>query len=1126
MKKIYLYLTLLMFCATASYAQGWQMTITAENGLPGDNSTGNYVFTSGTIKPDSPTNVIRITSISNDVFEAESGQAEAMNRFSAGICDVVRRQIFGNQHPVLSIAELVVYDAEGNSIPYTPKTNSPEPDGGFMAAFGMGGYQSPFISNINDGNEGTRYISTNYALDKSVTAKWPDRFPYVELELGEAVEEFSFKLVMPSNGPHATHLGITSGTDYMPYDNIQFTLGDPIQSDEEIESLTSYVIIKGNAPVSTASDVTYPGELFMTSSYGGTKDCTAASLAKFIPAGDGYYYIYWIASELYLADSFNASMSSTNNVAYATKVYTLSNGEGQFEIITSDGKNLIHDLKGYIKPQSVSSTSDWDSSTMGGIYFTIYNASTDVKVAIESLEKAIADAEARIERYNGEMAGDEGEFAALQEAIKAGKELLENGGTFSEYTEAEAKINEAVFNYVRVRAYDLSESLYELTDSEEIVWFDKEPVIGGYPYKELEKLEEIYNSIIYDIEDATGIGELETYIEYIENVLAEFYATKVEELVSLPIYADSDQGLPGEIMNRSYYRWESPVFALDKAIDGMRITFTKSRGTEEYNNFPSYAFAEYEFYNPDGTKIDLTAYDFTTNSTSASEPLDNICDGNYQTFYQSATSRDALVAPSSEVYIEVTFPEPLQAFYIVHTSRDQFSLPLELALTSKGELYTKHLFSENTWNATLGEQVTDVNEIKENEIYALRSAGEGSYWIAGTEKFDEKVLRGECAFRLVKNSDGTFRIKSLSSAGYWADTKVEQSAYSVIFDECAANLNIVAGSNEGSFRIYNQDGEEGTPYFIYHSGNKNVNVKTIESLDDFTSDNEWLIYRITMDTPEYFYLTNIKEALADADIKVAAAPGFFSVVSDEYTAAVKAVDECLSNSNKAKAAEVASMIDKAIDNVDDNNRNAISTETEYRIRSAFKPFYDNQSVYKELQYDYDNAIVRYYTCSSEPDETFYFIFEKDETDVNTYLIMSKCDQYSYLNCSNGYLELLEYETIFNIERIAGSAKYRISDYYGDGRYLCASTHQDGKNSWAIAQFESISSSPEATKWYILDDNTATSAIESVVVEGDSAISTVYYTANGMLLDKPVKGINIVKTVYANGVVTTKKVLVK
>ena len=75
MKKIYLYLTLLVFCATASYAQGWQMTITAENGLPGDNSTGNYVFTSGTIKPDSPTNVIRITSISNDVYEAESGQA-------------------------------------------------------------------------------------------------------------------------------------------------------------------------------------------------------------------------------------------------------------------------------------------------------------------------------------------------------------------------------------------------------------------------------------------------------------------------------------------------------------------------------------------------------------------------------------------------------------------------------------------------------------------------------------------------------------------------------------------------------------------------------------------------------------------------------------------------------------------------------------------------------------------------------------------------------------------------------------------------------------------------------------------------------------------------------------------
>ena len=150
MKRIYTFLTFVMACLTASYAQDWQVTITKDDGLPGNESNGKCVFTSDVIKLDSPTATIRLTSISNDVYEKESGQSAAQNRLSAGICDVAQRRVFGNQHPILSIAELVIYDADGNSIAYTPSTNSPEPDGGFMAMFGMGGYQSPEIDKIKE----------------------------------------------------------------------------------------------------------------------------------------------------------------------------------------------------------------------------------------------------------------------------------------------------------------------------------------------------------------------------------------------------------------------------------------------------------------------------------------------------------------------------------------------------------------------------------------------------------------------------------------------------------------------------------------------------------------------------------------------------------------------------------------------------------------------------------------------------------------------------------------------------------------------------------------------------------------------------------------------------------------
>ena len=59
----------------------------------------------------------------------------------------------------------------------------------------------------------------------------------------------------------------------------------------------------------------------------------------------------------------------------------------------------------------------------------------------------------------------------------------------------------------------------------------------------------------------------------------------------------------------------------------------------------------------------------------------------------------------------------------------------------------------------------------------------------------------------------------------------------------------------------------------------------------------------------------------------------------------------------------------------------------------------------------------------------------------------------------------------------------------------------------------------AEKWQLLSDKIGGS-------EGDEVVSVTYYTAAGAASDVPVKGVNIVKTVYANGVVESKKILVK
>ena len=59
--------------------------------------------------------------------------------------------------------------------------------------------------------------------------------------------------------------------------------------------------------------------------------------------------------------------------------------------------------------------------------------------------------------------------------------------------------------------------------------------------------------------------------------------------------------------------------------------------------------------------------------------------------------------------------------------------------------------------------------------------------------------------------------------------------------------------------------------------------------------------------------------------------------------------------------------------------------------------------------------------------------------------------------------------------------------------------------------------------FILDDEKSG---DNVVVEGDEVVSVSYYTAAGVAVAAPVQGVNIVKTVYANGVVKTEKIFVK
>ena len=67
---------------------------------------------------------------------------------------------------------------------------------------------------------------------------------------------------------------------------------------------------------------------------------------------------------------------------------------------------------------------------------------------------------------------------------------------------------------------------------------------------------------------------------------------------------------------------------------------------------------------------------------------------------------------------------------------------------------------------------------------------------------------------------------------------------------------------------------------------------------------------------------------------------------------------------------------------------------------------------------------------------------------------------------------------------------------------------------------------KASQWFLRSIDARTSINNNVAEEGDEVVSVSYYTVGGAAVATPVQGINIVKTVYANGVVKTAKVYVK
>ena len=89
-------------------------------------------------------------------------------------------------------------------------------------------------------------------------------------------------------------------------------------------------------------------------------------------------------------------------------------------------------------------------------------------------------------------------------------------------------------------------------------------------------------------------------------------------------------------------------------------------------------------------------------------------------------------------------------------------------------------------------------------------------------------------------------------------------------------------------------------------------------------------------------------------------------------------------------------------------------------------------------------------------------------------------------------------------------------------------HAGGHSSGAGTQGTLVywQAAPGASQWRLVYVAEVGSSVSDLLVEGTEVVSVAYFTPAGAAVPAPVKGVNVVVTVYANGVVETKKVLVK
>ena len=307
-------------------------------------------------------------------------------------------------------------------------------------------------------------------------------------------------------------------------------------------------------------------------------------------------------------------------------------------------------------------------------------------------------------------------------------------------------------------------------------------------------------------------------------------------------------------------------------------------------------------------------------------------------------------------------------------------------------------------------------------------------------------------------------------------------------------------------------------------------------------EGEWNIYEVSMSDPYFLWANGIPATLEALGLVVGNDPGCITGDIAALESAIDEVEAVLADEDKENAQDAVEAFDANVAMAQDAERVQVENNYWYAIESAYQEYYKQQGKVKAIYAD-ASGLSWMDAPAAYNKETEQFVFQFQQYDGendpetlgvpageenNVFKIYSGTEE-MYAGTGGGTTQVAMTDDFGAALYVVKPLQANIYTIYAVGS---DPLHTAGHGSGAGAQGTIVNwtgGAGTASSWTlrsVYDAEGNTLSIGDLVVKGEEVVSVAYFTPAGAAISAPVNGVNIVVTVYSNGVIETKKVLVK